>query len=134
MSTGAPSLTISFSAGIWLSIVPSGSGGVGAVLPIVRPLSRSAFSASERFMPTTLGTVSLPSPTAISTETCSPSSASSPAAGVWPMTEPAGALGSTFSFGAAASLNPASVSFFSASNVDLAPTTSGTTAFLGSSM
>ena len=42
MSTGAPSLTTSFSAGIWLSILPSGSGGVGAVLPTVRLLSRSA--------------------------------------------------------------------------------------------
>ena len=85
-------------------------------------------------MPTTLGTVILPSPTAISTATCSPFSAFSPAAGVWPMTEPAGALASTFSFGAGASLRSASVSFSSASNVDLAPTTSGTTTFLGSSM
>ena len=85
-------------------------------------------------MPTTFGTLILPSPTAIWTVTCSPFSAFSPAAGVWPITEPAGASGSTFSFGAPASLKPFSVSSFSASKVDLAPTTSGTTAFLGSSM
>ena len=84
-------------------------------------------------MPTTFGTVILPSPTAISTVTCSPFSAFSPASGVWLMTLPAGAFGSTFSFGEPASLSSASVSFFSASNVDLAPTTSGTTTFLGSS-
>ena len=85
-------------------------------------------------MPTTFGTVILPSPTAISTATSSPFSAVLPASGVCPITEPGGAFRSTFSFGDAASLRPASSSFFSAANVDLEPTTFGTLTLLGSSM
>ncbi len=51
MSIGAPSLTTSFSAGIWLSILPFGSGGVGEVCPTVSFFSRSAASASASVEP-----------------------------------------------------------------------------------
>ena len=97
----------------------------------MRPASRKIFSASAWVLPTTFGTSTLPLPTAISIATSESFSAFSPAAGVWPMTVPGGASVETFSFVAGASLSSASVSFFSASNVDFAPVTSGTTTFLG---
>ncbi len=85
-------------------------------------------------MPVTFGTLILPSPTAISTVTSSSSSAFSPAFGVWPTMEPAGAFGSTFSFVVPASLSLASVRVSSASKVDFLPTRSGTTTLRGRSM
>ena len=95
------------------------------------PASRKIFSASACVLPTTLGTSILPLPTATSIATSESFFAFSPAAGVWPMTVPGGASVDTFCFVAAESLSSASVSFFSASNVDFAPVTSGTTTFLG---
>ena len=95
-------------------------------------LSRSADSASVSDRPVTLGTLILPSPTATSTVTSVSFSAFSPALGVWLRMLPAGASASTFSFGAAPSLRPASVRVSSAAKVDSLPTTSGTTVFLGS--
>ena len=73
----------------------------------------------------------MPLPTATSIATSEFFSAFSPAAGVWLMTVPGGASVDTFSFVVGLSLSSASVSFFSASNVDFAPVTSGTTTFLG---
>ena len=131
MSIGAPSLTISFAAGIWLEILALGSGGCGETWPTVTSASRKILSASACVLPTTSGTSILPLPTAISIATSEFFSAFSPAAGVWPMTVPGGASVDTFSFVVGLSLSSASVSFFSASNVDFAPVTSGTTTFLG---
>jgi hypothetical protein len=131
MSTGAPSWTTSFSAGIWLAILPSGSAGAGEAAPSVSPASRRVFSASPGVLPTTLGTVTLPLPTATRIATSLSSSADSPASGVWPTTEPGVAFGSTFSLTCGASRSPASVIVCSASNADGLPITSGTSVFLG---
>ena len=131
MSTGVPALTISSAAGICDTILPSGSAGCGEAWPSVRFLSRSAFSASARFMPVMLGTLTLPEPTAIRTVTCSPFSALEPSAGVWPITVPAGTLSSSFSFWFGSSLRSALVSFSSALNADGSPTTFGTSTFCG---
>ncbi len=93
MSTGAPCLRISFSAGIWLLIFASGSAGCGVAWPSVRPASRSVFSASPVVCPTTLGTLTLPLPTATRIVTSPSFSAFSPAFGVWLTTVPGGTFG-----------------------------------------
>ena len=130
-SIGLPSVTTSSAAGIWLEIFALGSGGCGCSWPIVRFFSRSVFSASAWVLPTTLGTWTLPLPTAISIATSESFSAFSPAAGVCPITVPGGASVLTFSFGAGASLRSALTSFCSASNADVDPVTSGTATFFG---
>ena len=104
MSIGLPSVTTSSAAGIWLEILAFGSGGCGCSWPIVSFFSRRIFSASAWFLPTTLGTWTLPLPIAISSATSESFFAFSPAAGVCPMTVPGGASVLTFSFGAGASL------------------------------
>ena len=124
-------MRISFSAGIWLLIFASGSTGCGVAWPSVRPASRSVFSASPVVWPTTLGTPTLPLPTATRIVTSDSSSAVSPAFGVWLRMVPGGTLPLTFSFVCGASLSPASVIAFSASKADFLPTTSGTSTFLG---
>ena len=132
MSTGAPSLTTSFSAGIWLAILPSGSAGAGEAAPSVSPASRRVFSASPGVLPTTLGTVTLPLPTATRIATSLSSSAVSPAARrLARRRSPASAFGSTFSLTCGASRSPASVITCSASKADGLPITSGTLVFLG---
>ena len=131
MSIGMPALTISSAAGICEEILPSGSAGCGEACPIVRLLSRSAFSASARFMPVMSGTLTLPEPTAIRTVTCWPFSVLAPSAGVWPMMVPGSTLSSTFSFWFGSSLRSALVSFSSALNADASPTIFGTMTFCG---
>ena len=133
MSTGLPSSTISFAAGIWLSILALRSSGWGVACPSESPSSRSSFSASGAVLPTTLGTVSLPSPVATRIDTSESFSAVSPGGGVCSSTLPAAAFGSTFVLTSAASRSPASVMLCSASNADGLPTTSGTVTFLGRS-
>ncbi len=131
MSTALPSLTTSWAAGIWVLICAFGSTGCGVAWPSESPASRRIFSASPTVLPVTAGTVSLPSPMAIWIAISLPSSASSPAFGVWAITVPGGTFGSIFSFVPGASFIFASVITFSASNADFFPTTSGTVAFLG---
>lgn len=76
----------------------------------------------------------MPSPTATSTETSAPSSASSPAPGVWEMIVPAATLGSTLLSEPGARRSLACVSAVSASNAEVLPTRSGTATLLGESM
>jgi hypothetical protein len=133
MSTGVPSLTTSFSAGIWLEIFLAGSVTCGDAWPSVRFFWRSTFSASATVRPTIFGTLTLPVPMATRIVTSESFLAFSPPAGVWPITVPGGWSLVTLTFCWEASLRFALVSCFSASNADLVPTTSGTTTFLGMS-
>ena len=133
MLTGVPSLTTWSAAGIWLEIFFAGSSGCGEAWPSVSLRRRSTCSASLAVLPTMFGTVACPLPTATWSVTSEPFSAFSPAAGTCPITVPGSASLVTFGLVCAAALRPLSTSTFSASNVDLAPTTSGTVTFLGSS-
>ena len=131
MFTGVPALTISPAAGIWLTIRPFGSTGCGDAWPSVRSLVRSSASASLAFFFVMSGTLCLPVPTATRTATSVPFSTFSPAFGVCCRIVPAGALSSACSFLFGSSLRSASVSVFSASNVDFSPTTLGTSTVCG---
>src|SRR3954469_11270689 len=69
MLTGVPCLTTSLAAGIWLEILAFGSALGGEDWPRVSALPRRSLSASLAVSPTTLGTLTFPLWTAISTLT-----------------------------------------------------------------
>ena len=105
MSMGAPSLTTSFSAGIWLSILPSGSGGVRRGLPERELLvAQRRLGVGERQAGDLRDGDLAVADRDQHRDLRRPSRPSRRPSGVWPITLPGGAFGSTFSFGAAASL------------------------------
>ena len=128
---GVPCGTTWFAAGIWLLILAFGSGGCGETWPVVSFALRRIVSASDSVRPVMSGTVFSPLPRATRIDTSESFSTFSPAAGVWLITVPGGALVETSCFVVGLSLSSAAVSFFSASKVDFAPVTSGTTTVLG---
>ena len=120
-------------AGIWLLICRRVEAGCGDAGPRVSFLRAQRLVGVAAVLPVTVGaTVTLPSPMAVDdVRRASSFSTFCAGAGVWSITVPGWTLGSDWSPRSGRASGSASVSVFSASNGDFAPTTSGTVTFFG---